>query len=233
MVDPSSVMSMTPVGRFRDRKEAGQALARSLGDHYRRPHPLVLALPRGGVPVGREIAQALQIPLDVFVVRKIAMPEQTEVAIGALATGSVQLLDDALIEEAKIPASMVSFLIVKETLELQRREDLYRGGRPPPEISERSVILVDDGVATGYTMRVAILALKKLNPAHVTVAIPVGAPETCKTIEGLVDELICLAQPSPLHAVGLWYDHFPPVTDAEVREGIAEASHVTDDRSAR
>jgi putative phosphoribosyl transferase len=231
MVNPSDI-SMTPVSRFRDRKEAGKALARSLGEHYRRPHPLVLALPRGGVPVGREIAQALHIPLDVFVVRKIAMPEQTEVAIGALATGSVQLLDDALIEEAKIPASMVSFLIVKD-LELQRREDLYRGGRPPPEISERSVILVDDGVATGYTMRVAILALKKLNPAHVTVAIPVGAPETCKTIEGLVDELICLAQPSPLHAVGLWYDHFPPVTDAEVREGIAEASHVTDDRSAR
>ena len=220
---------MTPVNRFRDRKEAGQALARELAATYRRPDAIVLALPRGGVPVGREIAHALRIPLDVFVVRKIGMPDNSETAIGALATGGVQLLDDALIAESKIPAAMVSFLIVKETLELQRREELYRAGRPPPELSARSIILVDDGVATGYTMRVAILALRKLSPAHLTVAIPVGAPDTCKTIEGLVDELICPAQPDPLHAVGLWYDHFPPVTEEEVRDSIAQAAHAAND----
>jgi len=223
---------MTPVSRFRDRTEAGQALARQLAETYHRADAMVLALPRGGVSVGREVAQALRIPLDVFVVRKIGIPEHPEVAIGALATGHVQLLDDALIAESKIPPALVSFLIEKETWELQRREQLYRAGRPPPELSDRSIILVDDGVATGYTMRVAILALRKLGPSHLTVAIPVGAPETCKTIESLVDELICLAQPSPLHAVGLWYDHFEPVTDDEVRNAMAETSQAAE-RSSR
>jgi putative phosphoribosyl transferase len=222
---------MTPVNRFRDRAEAGHALGRHLADHYRRPDAIVLALPRGGVPVGRKVAQMLRIPLDVFVVRKIGMPQHPEVAMGALATGSVQLLDDALIAEAKIPAAVVSYEIMKEAVELQRREDLYRGGRPAPELANRSIILVDDGVARGYTMRVAILALRKLHPSHLTVAIPVGAPDTCKTIEGLVDELICPVQPSPFHAVGLWYDHFPAVSDEEVRASIAEAAAPATSRS--
>lgn len=218
---------MTPVNRFRDRIEAGQALARTLTEEYHRPDAIVLALPRGGVPVAREIATVLKFPLDVFVVRKIGLPQQPEVAMGALATGSVQLLDDALIAQTQVSPGEVSAVVIKEALELQRRETLYRGVRPPPALANRSIILVDDGVATGYTMRVAILALRKLNPTHLTVAIPVGAPDTCKTIEGLVDELICLVQPDPLHAVGLWYDHFPPVTDEEVQQAIAEAAKVT------
>lgn len=215
---------MIPVNRFRDRVEAGQALARHLAENYQRENAIVLALPRGGVPISREIAQALHIPLDVFVVRKIGLPQQSEVAMGALATGGVQLLDDALIAESNVPPAMISFLIMKETQELKRREGLYRGDRAAPELANRPIILVDDGVATGYTMRVAILALRKLKPAHLTVAIPVGAPDTCATIAGLVDELICPLRPTPFLAVGLWYDHFPPVTDEEVRSLIAETA---------
>ena len=217
---------MIPVNRFRDRIEAGQALARHLVERYHRDSAIVLALPRGGVPIGREIAQTMRIPLDVFVVRKIGLPQQTEVAMGAIATGGVQLLDDALIAESKVPEAMISFLIMRESQELKRRETLYRGDRPTPELANRPIILVDDGVATGYTMRVAILALRKLNPSHLTVAIPVGAPDTCATLEGLVDELICPLRPTPFLAVGLWYDHFPPVTDEEVRQGIAEATEL-------
>jgi putative phosphoribosyl transferase len=213
---------MTPVNRFRDRTDAGQALARHLKEYYRRPDGIVLALPRGGVPVGREVALALRLPLDVFMVRKIGLPQQPEIAMGALATGGVQLLDDTLIAEAGVPKTQVSNVVLKEAVELQRREELYRGAKPPPPLANRSVILVDDGVATGYTMRVVILALRKLEPAHLTVAIPVGAPEACKTIEGLVDELICPVRPSPFHAVGVWYDHFPPVTDDEVRKALEQ-----------
>lgn len=224
---------MTPINRFRDRIEAGQALARTLAEQYHRPDAIVLALPRGGVPVARGIATALKLPLDVFVVRKIGLPQQPEIAMGAIATGSVQLLDEGLIAQGRVSPEAMSAVIIKEALELQRREALYRGVRPPPALADRSVILVDDGVATGYTMRVAILALRKLNPAHLTVAIPVGAPDTCKLIEGLVDELICLVQPEPLHAVGLWYDHFPPVTDEEVQQAIAEVAKVTKPSPAR
>lgn len=224
---------MTPVNRFRDRIDAGQALARLLVDDYRRSDAIVLALPRGGVPVGREIARALQLPLDVFVVRKIGLPQQPEVAMGALATGGVQLLDDALIAQAGVSGSEVSNVVLKEAIELQRREALYRGSKPPPPLASRSVILVDDGVATGYTMRVAILALRKLDPLHLTVAIPVGAPDTCKTIAGLVDELICPVRPSPFHAVGLWYDHFPPVTDDEVRATLTETPDDPPTRKAK
>ena len=215
---------MIPVNRYRDRVEAGQALARHLVESYRREHAIVLALPRGGVPVGHEIAQTMQIPLDVFVVRKVGLPQQTEVAMGAIATGGVQLFDDALIAESKVPESMISFLVMREMQELKRRESLYRGNRPAPELANRPVILVDDGVATGYTLRVAILALRKLNPSHLTVAVPVGAPDTCATIEGLVDELICPLRPSPFIAVGVWYDHFPPITDEDVRKRIMEAA---------
>jgi putative phosphoribosyl transferase len=218
---------MTQINRFRDRTEAGQTLARYLVKEYHRSDAIVLALPRGGVPVAREISKALKAPLDVFVVRKIGLPQQPELAMGAIATGSVQLLDDTLIAQANVSPADVSAVIIKEALELQRREDLYRGVRPPPALAGRSIILVDDGVATGYTMRVAILALRKLQPSHLTVAIPVGAPDTCKTIEGLVDELICLVRPDPLHAVGLWYDHFPPVTDEEVKQEMAEAARIT------
>ncbi len=219
-------IGMIPANRFRDRTAAGQALAQHFLDTHVRKKTVVLALPRGGVPVARQIAEALAVPMDVFMVRKVGPAGHSQIAFGAIATGGVQLIDDSLIAEAKIPTGVVSRLITKETAELNRREALYRGGAPALNLTHKSIILVDDGVATGYTMRVAILALRQLNPAHVTVAIPVGAPETCRVIAALVDELICPLQPSPFHAVGLWYDHFPAITDEEVREEIAEASRV-------
>jgi putative phosphoribosyl transferase len=229
------VFAMIPANGFRNRTAAGQDLAQHLSDTSHREQIVVLALPRGGVPVAREIAQALDAPLDIFVVRKLGLPGQPEFSMGAIATGGVQLIDDALIAEAKIPAEVVSRLIEQETVELKRREALYRGGRSAPDLANRSIILVDDGVATGYTMRVAILALRQLNPSRLTVAIPIGAPETCALLEGLVDELICPVRPSPFHAVGLWYDHFPAVTDKEVCDGIAEAAReaTTRGQSAR
>jgi predicted phosphoribosyltransferase len=217
---------MISANRFRDRIAAGQALAQHFLDRRIRKKTVVLALPRGGVPVAQQIAEALAVPMDVFMVRKVGPAGHSQIAIGAIATGGVQLIDDTLIAQAKIPTGVVSQMIANETAELKRREALYRGGTPALNLTHKSIILVDDGVATGYTMRVAILALRQLNPAHVTVAIPVGAPETCRVIAALVDELICPLQPSPFHAVGLWYDHFPAITDEEVREEIAEARRV-------
>lgn len=217
---------MTPANGYRDRTAAGQALASLLTRHRYAENGLVLALPRGGIPVARPIALALSVPLDVFVVRKIGVPDSPETAMGAIATGGVQLLDDALISELSLPQRVVDMVVAKETRELQRREALYRGAESARDLAGRSIILVDDGVATGYTMRVAILALRQLKPVSLTIAIPVGAPDTCTLLEGLVDELVCPLRPEPFHAVGLWYDHFPPVTDEEVREGIAETIEV-------
>jgi putative phosphoribosyl transferase len=217
---------MTPVNRFRDRSEAGQALARQLALHAGRDDTLVLGLPRGGVPVGAEIAQALGLPLDVFLVRKLGLPDNPELAMGALASGGVQLLDESLIAAEHVPPAEIARVVVQESAELQRRELLYRGERPPPDVERQRVILVDDGVATGYSMRVAVLALQRLHPAHVTIAIPVGAPDTCADLARTVDEFVCPVQPSPFHAVGLWYDHFPAVTDDEVHECLAHAAHL-------
>jgi putative phosphoribosyl transferase len=215
---------MTPVNRYRDRAEAGHALARLLVGEHRADHAIVLALPRGGVPVAREIAPALDASLDVFVVRKLGLPQHPEVAMGAIASGGIRLLDESLISSERVAPLDVDRVIARETAELQRRETLYRGNRSAPAIAGRRVILVDDGVATGYTMRVAILALQALRPSRLTVAIPVGAPDTCAELAAAVDELVCPLQPDPFHAVGLWYDHFPPVSDDEVRASIRSAA---------
>jgi len=220
------VVPMTPVNRFRDRSEAGQALARHLTAHTSQGDALVLALPRGGVPVAQEVAQHLDLPLDVFVVRKLGLPGHTELAMGAIASGGIRLLDDLLIAEQRVSPADVATVTAHETAELKHRERLYRGNHPAPEIARRHIILIDDGVATGYTMRVAVLALRRLNPARLTVAIPVGAPETCVALAGVVDDLICPVQPNPFHAVGLWYDHFPPITDKQVRNSLAQAAEV-------
>lgn len=214
---------MTPVNRYRDRHEAGRLLARLLRGRLPARPTLVLALPRGGVPVGLEIARGLGAPLDVFLVRKLGVPWHPELAMGAIASGGVQLLDRELIEEEQISAEAIAAVTAHEIAELARRETLYRGQRPPPEIAGWHIVLVDDGVATGYTMRVAIAALQRLRPAGITVAIPVGAPDTCETIGNLVDTLVCPMQPSPFHAVGLWYEHFEALTDDEVHRGLAEA----------
>lgn len=226
MISRKHSQSLTPANGYRNRTFAGQALAELLTHRAADENLLVLALPRGGVPVAREIAQSLGAPLDVFTVRKVGLPEHPEMAMGAIATGNVQLLDEPLISEAHVPADVVAQQITNENFELSRREALYRDGRPPLEIANHSIILVDDGIATGYTLRVAILALRQLNPARITVAVPVGAPEACELLTPLVDEFICAIQPAPFHAVGLWYDHFPPVSDDEVKSGLAEANRM-------
>lgn len=207
--------------RYRDRQEAGQALARHLVHTGDSDRTIVLALPRGGVPVGREVADAIGAPLDVFVVRKLGVPGQPELALGAIASGGIRLLDDVLIRHEGLGAETIEALAATELAELERREAIYREGRPLPILRDKRVVLVDDGVATGYTMRVAVLALRRLGPAQIIVAVPVGAPETCVALAVAADEVVCPLQPAPFHAVGVWYDHFPQLTDDEVREALA------------
>jgi predicted phosphoribosyltransferase len=169
--------------RFRNRNEAGRLLANKLTAYANRPDVLVLALPRGGVPVAYEVARALGAPLDVFVVRKLGVPGHEELAMGAIATGGVRVLNDQIVQRLRIPEYIVDAVAAREQPELRRRERLYRGGRPPPQVRGRTVILVDDGLATGATMRAAIMALRQLQPARIVVAIPTGSPETCEELK--------------------------------------------------
>jgi predicted phosphoribosyltransferase len=213
--------AMTSERPYRDRRSAGRILAREhaltrIGDD-----PIVLALPRGGVPVADEIATALNAPLDVFLVRKLGLPGQPELAMGALASGGIRVLDSNLIESAEVSPEELAMVVKSETKELERRETLYRRGRPPLEIAGRSVIVVDDGLATGSTMRAAVAALQRAGCRHLTVAVPVGAPSACAALSHEVDTLVCPLQPEPFHAVGLWYDDFSPTEDAEVCECLA------------
>lgn len=210
----------TTVARYRDRREAGQVLAKELYS-YSGANTLVLALPRGGLPVGQEVAKALHAQLDVFLVRKLGHPDRPEFAMGALASGGIQLLDEATIAQEKLADEEVKSVVARESKELARREALYRAGRPPLNVTDRTVILVDDGVATGYTMRVAVLALRQLQPKKLVVAVPVGAPETCTLLETAADAVVCPMQPTPFMAVGLWYDSFPQLSDEKVREILA------------
>jgi putative phosphoribosyl transferase len=184
---------------------------------------VVLALPRGGVPVAYEIAKALNAPLDVFVVRKIGLPWHEELAIGALASGGVRLLNEELIDAYHIDRRDVDRIVRREEAELERREQLYRNGRPFPDLRGKTVILVDDGLATGSTMRVAVEALRKEEPKRIVVAVPVAAPETCDEFRDIADEIVCAATPEPFHAVGLWYDDFSQTTDEEVHDLLARA----------
>lgn len=208
---------------YADRTEAGRQLAAKL-DHYRdRPDVLVLGLPRGGVPVAYEVAQALHAPLDVFIVRKLGVPGHEELAMGAIATGSARVLNDNVLRILPIPQHVIDAVAARETRELERRERLYRGDRPPPDVRGRTVILVDDGLATGSTMRAAVKALRQLKPAKIVVAVPVGAPETCAEFQDEADEAICAAMPDPFYAVGYWYANFEPTSDEEVRSLLAEA----------
>ncbi|MGH2921852.1 MAG: phosphoribosyltransferase [Gaiellaceae bacterium] len=188
---------------------------------------IVLALPRGGVPVGYEVAKALGAPLDVFVVRKVGVPGHEELAMGAIASGGVLVVDEGLMSRLGIGQEQVKQAVAAELRELERREAVYRGDRPPPELEGKVVILVDDGLATGATMRAAALAVRKLNPARLVVAVPVAAVETCEQFEDVVDEVICGATPRPFYAVGLWYDDFSPTSDEEVRDLLARAAEDT------
>ncbi|HZN32591.1 MAG TPA: phosphoribosyltransferase [Pirellulaceae bacterium] len=209
---------------FRNRVEAGRRLAAELTNYADRPDVLVLALPRGGVPVGYEVARALHAPLDVFLVRKLGVPGRPELAMGAIASGGTRVLNEELLGMLSVPPRRIAEVAQREQRELDRRERLYRGSRLPPEIREKTVILVDDGLATGSTMRAAVLALRQLQPARIVVAVPVGAKQTCAEFESEADETICATTPEPFHAVGAWYDNFDPTSDDEVRRLLARAS---------
>jgi erythromycin esterase-like protein/predicted phosphoribosyltransferase len=213
---------------FRDRSEAGRLLAEKLTAYANRPDVLVLALPRGGVPVAYEVARALNAPLDVFVVRKLGIPGYEELAMGALATGGVRVLNDDVVERLRIPNYVIDAVAAQEQQELTRRERLYRGGRPPPDVRGRTVILVDDGLATGATMHAAIQALRQLQPGRIVVAVPTAAPETCEALRAEVDEVICTITPEPFHAVGRWYENFSQTTDEEVRDLLARRQQPED-----
>jgi putative phosphoribosyl transferase len=207
---------------FRDRRDAGRFLARRLKRYAGRSDVLVLALPRGGVPVAYEVARELRAPLDLFLVRKLGLPGHEEYAMGAIASGGVRVLNDRVVGQG-IPADVIDRVTRRELQELERREQAYRGNRPPPEIRGRTVILVDDGLATGSTMRAAAAALRRLGPKKVVVAVPVAAPETCDELRTEVDEVVCAETPQPFQAVGLWYDDFSQTTDDEVRDLVERA----------
>jgi putative phosphoribosyl transferase len=207
--------------RFRNRADAGRRLARHLEAYAGRADVIVLGLPRGGVPVAAEVARHLHLRLDVFLVRKLGVPGHPELAMGAIAEGGVQVLDERLIEDLGIPRAAVDEIALRERLELDRRDRQYRGGaRGRPDVAGRTVIVVDDGLATGATMEAAILALRQLGPAEVIVAAPVGAPETCRRLQPHADRIVCAATPFDFGAVGQWYDDFPQTTDEEVRQLI-------------
>jgi putative phosphoribosyl transferase len=213
---------MKAVG-FRDRVEAGRVLARKLERYRGEPGLLVLALPRGGVPVGFELAQALEAPLDVFVVRKLGAPGQEELAVGAIARG-VQVLNDNVVEALGLDAAAIERAAAAEQQELARRERLYRGDRRPVDVEDRTVILVDDGLATGATMRAGALALRAQRPRRLVLAVPVAAAQTCELLRADADELVCASTPEPFVAVGAWYDDFSQTTDDEVRELLERAA---------
>jgi erythromycin esterase-like protein/predicted phosphoribosyltransferase len=212
--------------RFSDRREAGRLLAAKLAAYANRPDVVVLALPRGGVPVAFEVAQALNTPLDVFVVRKLGVPGYEVLAMGAVATGGLRVLNDQIVQDLRIPDYVIDRVAAEEGEELTRRERAYRGGRPPLDVRGRTVILVDDGLATGATMRAAVMALRQHRPAHIIVAVPTASPETCEELKTEVDEVVCAITPEPFHAVGYWYEDFTQTTDQEVRELLARRQHL-------
>jgi predicted phosphoribosyltransferase len=209
--------------RFRDRSEAGRVLARALAHHAGRDDVIVLALPRGGVPVAYEVATALGAPLDVFVVRKLGVPGYPELAMGAIASGGVLVLEERIVGALGITRDDIQRVAATELRELERREAAYRGDREPLDLTGKTVILIDDGLATGSTMRAAALAVRQRNPARIVVAVPVAAEETCDQFRDVVDEVVCVLTPRPFQAVGLWYEDFSQTTDEEVRELLRRA----------
>jgi putative phosphoribosyl transferase len=212
---------------YGDRSEAGRLLAAELAAYANHPDVLVLALPRGGVPVAYEVARALNASLDVFLVRKLGVPGHEELAMGAVATGGVRVLNDEIISDLRIPDYLIDAVAAQEQRELERRERLYRGDRPPPDVRGRTVILVDDGLATGATMYAAIQALRQQQPARIVVAVPTASPETCEALRAEVDEVICAITPEPFYAVSLWYEDFSQTTDETVRDLLARSEHTS------
>jgi len=207
--------------RFADRAEAGRKLAAELREYAGREDVVVLALPRGGVPVAFEVARELRAPLDVFVVRKLGLPAQPELAMGAIASGGARVLNDEVVQAAGIPPETIEAVAAREREELARREQLYRGERPSLTVEGKTVILVDDGVATGSTMRVAVQALRRQRPAQIVVAVPVAPPQTCNELRGEADDVVCTRTPEPFIAIGVWYEDFPQTSDGEIRDLLA------------
>jgi putative phosphoribosyl transferase len=208
---------------FRDRTDAGKYLATKLLSYKDRQDALVLALPRGGVPVAFEVAQALRMPLDIFLVRKLGVPGHEELAMGAISTGGVRVLNEETVEYLRIPEHVIDSIAAEELKELKRRELAYRGNRPEPDVKGKTVILIDDGLATGSTIRAAAQALRQQQPARIVVAVPVSAPETCDEYRIGVDEIICAVTPEPFLGVGMWYLDFSQTTDDEVRDLLERA----------
>ena len=211
---------------FRDRSDAGRQLAGKLANSAGHPSPIVLALPRGGVPVAFEIAAALHAPLDLFVVRKLGVPGHRELAMGAIASGGVRVLNQEVVDSLHISPMVIDAIARQEQVELERQERLYRGDAGSRDFTGRTVILVDDGLATGSTMRAAVGALRHMTPARIVVAVPVGAADTCRQLRREADEVLCLHTPDPFRAVSLWYDEFHQTSDHEVRHLLEAAAHV-------
>lgn len=203
---------------FKDRAEAGRKLAARLTRYARREDVLVLALPRGGVPVAYEVAKALNAPLDLFLVRKLGVPGHEELAMGAIATGGLRVVNSGLISYLGITDEVIDSIAALEQRELERREEAYRHGRQPPDVKDRVVILIDDGMATGSTMRAAAASLRLQKPARIVVAVPVSSRETCAELRSEVDQIVCSVTPKPFQGVGLWYNNFSQISDEEVRE---------------
>jgi putative phosphoribosyl transferase len=219
--------------RYRNRTEAGRRLAGKLRHYAGRPGVAVLALPRGGVPVGYEIARALDAPLDVFIVRKLGLPSHPELAIGAIASGGIRVIDREAMSHFGVTDEDLAVVAIAEERELDRRERQYRVGLPAPDVPDRTVLLVDDGLATGATMAAAATALRARRPARLVVAVPVAAPETCEAFREIVDEVVCAETPEPFHAVGDWYEDFSETSDEEVQELLARRARELPGRAGR
>jgi putative phosphoribosyl transferase len=209
---------------YRDRRDAGRQLALKLKHYADDSSVLVLALPRGGVPVAYEVAAALHVPWDIFLVRKLGVPDQPELAMGAIASGGIRVLNEEVVRLLGIPDEVIDQVAAEEQEELQRRELAYRDGRPAPAIKGRTIILVDDGLATGSSMRAVIAALRQQRPRGIVVAVPVAAATTCEEFKAEVDDIVCAATPEPFRAVGLWYQDFSQITDDEMQELMQESA---------
>jgi putative phosphoribosyl transferase len=214
---------MRPSFAFHDRYEAGKVLAGHLQHYAHRPDVLVLALPRGGVPVAHEVAKALAVPMDVFLVRKLGVPGHEELAMGAIASGGVRFVNGEVVDSLGIPQGIIDRVAAMEQRELDRRTRDYRGDAPAPQVAGKTLILIDDGLATGSTMRAAAEAVRSMHPDRIVVAVPTASPNTCQAFRHIVDEVVCAITPDPFRAVGIWYEEFPQLSDEQVRAELAQA----------